>query len=1445
MFSIFFQIRKNVPAYYSYNKDCKNHCFLTTAGKIVLFLVLFLSSNSTIIKAEGTKQLLPASTDWGYIEINNSTTNIPFATWNGPVDYRLNFTICDPAEIVYLGFQPSRNNVYYRIKNSAGTVVMGPAILASAAGVGYIQNYTEAVTGPSTIAAGGYNPMVFNPGATGDYYIEFNAGSSTTYSSTSFNFPFFDITVTDPAKNIKLGRLWSKAWEFTTGGAANQFKATMYVYSTDGIVTSLNFNGMQPQGFAVSCNSKGCANTGSTNADRQSRVGPFAFPEYKIFLNEPDVACFPTGTFGNITNAPNITGCGGNRCINIQVDKAGQLGVLLDLNGVVGYQPGTIDRLLQINAVLGMNCVPWDGKDGLGNPVLNGVNISMQIDFYNGLTHLPLYDVENQINGFIVGLVRPAGPAPRLFWDDTQLPAPQVTNTALDGILNLTGCLPASPTGCHRWKNRGINSCVPNCPESINTWWYANIVTQNIPYTNIAIIVDANINRSGFGASNDTTGCALATPIPLHGFVNGATGGLWSSNGTGTFSPSTTSVSAFYTPSAADLAAGNVKVKLTSTGNGLCPAISDSMQIFFTPPPTANSGGNQSICKNNPNVTLNGSFTLATGVKWTGGAGAFAPNNTTKNGTYTPTATEISNGTPITLTLTTTGNGVCPAASSPMTISFTPSPVANAGSDVSICSTTSTVALSGSISNATGAAWTGAAGGSFAPSATALNCTYTLSAAEIAAGSTNITLQTTGVGNCKQVTDTMKITVIKAPTVNAGGPQSVCGNNPTVTLSGGSTNASGVTWTGGAGIYTPNANAATGTYKLTTGEVSAGGVTLTLTAAGNAPCSSVTDQAVISINASPTAVINPSAVTVCANNPSAALSAAVTVATGGTWSVGSGTFLPNTNSTSITYTPSAAEVSSGLATLIFTTTGNGNCKSASDTILISILAAPFVDAGPDQTLCGNKAVATLAGAVAGATSKSWSGGAGIFSNPGLLNATYTPTAAEISAGSVTLTLTASRASCNNVTDQVTINFTPAPTADAGGNQTLCANNASVSLNGSLTVASGAQWSGGAGSFNPSSTALNATYTPTAAEITSGVTLTLTTSGNGNCNAVSDPMSINFTPAPTVNPGATQSVCANNPTTLLNGSVTVATGGTWSGGGGTFAPDATLLNTSYIPSAAEVTAGLVTLTLTSTGNGSCNPVSGNLIIDITPKPTVNAGGDKTVCADNPSVNLSATISVAGGGIWTGGSGTFSPSASSLTTTYQPTTAEILAGSVSLTLTSTGNLNCNAESDDMTITITPAPIIDAGPDMTVCGASTSIKLNGSVQNAGGGTWSSAGNGSFSPSASTAGASYLASATDISNGSVSLTFTSSGNGFCNAVSDNMVITFTNVPNINAGPDDIVCTNKLPIHLNATGSASAWSGGTGTFSPNNSTLNGSYTPSAAEIAAGSVTLTATTAPS
>jgi hypothetical protein len=53
---------------------------------------------------------------------------------------------------------------------------------------------------------------------------------------------------------------------------------------------------------------------------------------------------------------------------------------------------------------------------------------------------------------------------------------------------------------------------------------------------------------------------------------------------------------------------------------------------------------------------------------------------------------------------------------------------------------------------------------------------------------------------------------------------------------------------------------------------------------------------------------------------------------------------------------------------------------------------------------------------------------------------------------------------------------------------------------------------------------------------------------------------------------------------------VASGGQWSGGLGTFTPNAQTLNAQYTPTPFELQSGSLQLTLDHTGNGNCLAVA---------------------------------------------------------------------------------------------------------------------------------------------------------------------------------------------------------------------------------------------------------------
>ncbi|MBI4647678.1 MAG: T9SS type A sorting domain-containing protein [Bacteroidia bacterium] len=363
------------------------------------------------------------------------------------------------------------------------------------------------------------------------------------------------------------------------------------------------------------------------------------------------------------------------------------------------------------------------------------------------------------------------------------------------------------------------------------------------------------------------------------------------------------------------------------------------------------------------------------------------------------------------------------------------------------------------------------------------------------------------------------------------------------------------------------------------------------------------------------------------------------------------------------------------------------------------------DAGPDQNICENNTLITLNGYIANAMGGIWSSsGTGSFGNSALLNTIYTPSSDDLTAGSVIFTLTsAGNGTCSSVTDTLNIIFIPAPVADAGADVTLCANNADIILTGSISFAAGGQWiSSGNGIFsNPFE--LSTVYSPSPAEIASGSTdIILITTGNGNCNAVSDTLNATFTQAPGVSAGPDQDVCSNNNIVALNGSVVISSGGIWTTSGTGAFIDSVSLNTSYLSSTSDIANGFVVLTLTTTGNGQCIPVNDNLFVNISSAPVVYAGTDISICTDINEIMLNGSVTNATGGHWsTSGTGIFdNPDA--LQTMYSPSSSDISTGTVILTLTSTGNGLCLEESDSV--------ILNIYPDVTIEITSTDVSCFG---------------------------------------------------------------------------------------------------------------------------------------
>jgi gliding motility-associated-like protein len=301
-------------------------------------------------------------------------------------------------------------------------------------------------------------------------------------------------------------------------------------------------------------------------------------------------------------------------------------------------------------------------------------------------------------------------------------------------------------------------------------------------------------------------------------------------------------------------------------------------------------------------------------------------------------------------------------------------------------------------------------------------------------------------------------------------------------------------------------------------------------------------------------------------------------------------------------------------TYTYTTPGTYNVQLISGTntgCFDSISKAIYVQALPqafavDTFACLSNPVTNLNGSVIGAGGGIWIGAGGFSLSNTDLNAAYTPTAAEITAGFSTLILsTTSNGFCPAVSDTMTLSFTVGITATVGGDISVCKGIDSIPLSGTIITASGGQWvsSGTGGSFFPNPFDLNATYLPSSSDTAAGsVDIYLNSVGNGNCVPDSDTLTIVFTTAPTVSILSNDTACSGS--VLVNVSATSTTGsGYWQTlGTGTFTPSDSLNNTGYVASNGDNTLGTVTLIFTSTNNGGCNSYADTLDIALIPAPT---------------------------------------------------------------------------------------------------------------------------------------------------------------------------------------------------------------------------------------------------
>lgn len=273
------------------------------------------------------------------------------------------------------------------------------------------------------------------------------------------------------------------------------------------------------------------------------------------------------------------------------------------------------------------------------------------------------------------------------------------------------------------------------------------------------------------------------------------------------------------------------------------------------------------------------------------------------------------------------------------------------------------------------------------------------------------------------------------------------------------------------------------------------------------------------------------------------------------------------------------------------------------------------------------------------------------------------------AGSYTITLSTSNAGGSQECT-ATVRVHQKPAAAAGADQEQCETSGfAFTMNASSTVPTGGTrtWTIDAANSTTTASIVNpGDEDPVITLAGVGTVRAKLTVTGASCADAVDTVDLTVSPKAVANAGADREVCASDPAVTLNGSISgSALSATWSGGTGTFNPNANTLNAIYTPSAAEISAGTVTLTLTTNDPaGSCGPGVDSMTIKINPNPSVEIS---LADACLGTAHLHATV--------TGGTGPF-------TFFWKKNGVDINNNSADLTLTGPGTYSVRVTDSSST-------------------------------------------------------------------------------------------------------------------------------------------------------------------
>lgn len=452
--------------------------------------------------------------------------------------------------------------------------------------------------------------------------------------------------------------------------------------------------------------------------------------------------------------------------------------------------------------------------------------------------------------------------------------------------------------------------------------------------------------------------------------------------------------------------------------------------------------------------------------------------------------------------------------------------------------------------------------------------------------------------NCRSTT-AATVTVNAAPVaLIAPAAVAVCaGSNTSLTASATGTGPFSYAWTG------PNSfSATTAVINLTNLQASSGGQYTVQVTDGNTCTSSA--SALVTVNADPTVLINPSIVAVCTNS-STTLTAQPTGVAPFTyaWSGPNG-FTATTQAITLT---NIQAIDAGIYSVIVT---DANTCTGNGTSTVTVNALPNAAVNPAAvTVCAGQST-QLAAQTGGPATYLWAGPNGFSSTDQTITLTNLQT---VNAGNYTVTITDTNGCSSDATGVVSVNASPIVTVTPSSVIICEGQAASITANVTGTAPFSYAWSGPSGFVSTQQTIdlMNAQL------LDQGIYTVLVTDGNGCTASGTSNVIVNGTPSVVVDPSALE-VCVGSDVTF-SAIVTGASAVTyaWTGPNG-FSATTQSITLSDID---QSQAGDYAVVVTAIGCSLTAQATANLIVN--PIPAVVVTSSASIIAPGESVVLTAT------------------------------------------------------------------------------------------------------------------------------------------------------------------------------------------------------------------------------